>query len=122
MKNRRQITEEDLLITEILIAESYGRLKKSVVRAPHRALGSVGGTIRKHPFAAAAAAIAGGLGAYMIITRMASHNAGARQKREQSHPDLMKEMLLIFLPLAAPYIAAFVQKYLGSLIQSAENR
>ena len=53
MKNPRQITEEDILVTEALIAESYGRLKKSVVQAPSRALGSVGGTIRNHPFAAA---------------------------------------------------------------------
>jgi hypothetical protein len=122
MKNRKQITEEDLLVTEALIAESYGRLKKSVVQAPHKALGSVGGTIRKHPFAAAAAAVAGGIGVYMIATRMASHRADARQKREQSSPDLVKEMLLIFLPMAAPHIAMYIQKYLGALVHSPKNK
>jgi hypothetical protein len=122
MKNRKQITEEDLLVTEALIAESYGRLKKSVVQTPHRALGSVGGTIRKHPFAAAAAAVAGGIGAYMIATRMASHHADARQKKEQRSPDLIKEMLVIFLPMAAPHIAMFIQKYLGSLMHSPKNK
>jgi hypothetical protein len=122
MKNRKQITEEDLLVTESLIAESYGQLKKSVVQAPHRALGAVGGTIRKHPFAAAAVAIAGGIAAYGIVTRIASSRAGASQQKEQSQPDLMKEMLLIFLPLAAPHIVTFIQKYLGNFIQSGKKR
>ena len=122
MKNRKQITEEDLLVTEALIAESYGRLKRSVVQTPHRAFGSVGGTIRRHPYAAATVAIAGGIAAYSIVTRMTSHTAGAGQKKEQSHPDLMKEMLVIFLPLAAPHIVSFIQKYLGSFLNSAKNR
>ena len=122
MKNRKQITEEDLLVTEALIAESYGRLKKSVVEVPHQALGSVGGTIRKHPFAAAAAAVAVGIGAYMMVTRMASHRAEARQTKEQSSPDLMKEMLLIFLPMIAPYIASVFQKYIDSVLHSAKKK
>jgi hypothetical protein len=122
MKNRRQITEEDLLVTESLIAESYGQLKKSVVQAPHRALGSFGGTIRKHPFAAMAVAIAGGIAAYGFVTRIASRSSGTMQKKGQNQPDLMKEMLSIFLPLAAPHIVTFIQKYLSNFIQSGKNR
>jgi O-antigen/teichoic acid export membrane protein len=121
MESRRRITEEDLLVTEALIAESYGRLKKSVVQAPSRALGSVGGTISRHPFAAAATAIVGGIAAYVIITRMTSHGAVAGQKRERNHPDMMKEILLMLLPLAAPHIASYIQKYIGSVL-SAESR
>ena len=122
MKIRRQITEEDLLVTESLIAESYGQLKKSVVQAPHLALGFVGGTIRKHPFAAATVAIAGGIAAYGIFTWIAKGSASPRQKKEQNPPDLMKEMLLIFLPLAAPHIVTLIQKYVGNFIQSGKNR
>jgi len=122
MKNRTQITEEDLLVTEALIAESYGRLKKSVIQAPHKALGSVGGTVKRHPFAAAGLAIVGGIGAYMIATRMASQHAEARQKKEQHPPDLVKELVLILLPLAAPQIAMYVQKYLSGLMHSSKNR
>ena len=121
MKNRRPITEEDLLITEALIAESYGRLKKSVVHAPSRALGSVGGTIRRHPFAAAATAIIGGIAAYVIITRMTSPGAGTGQKKERSHPDLMHEMQGMIIPLVAPFIIGYIQKYIGSIF-SAESR
>ena len=120
MKNRRPITEEDLLVTEALMAESYGRLKKSVVQAPSRALGSVGGTIRRHPFAAAATAIVGGIAAYVIITRMTSHGTGAGQKRERSHSDLMHEIQAIIIPLAAPFVIGYIQKYLGSIL-SAES-
>ena len=120
MESRRRITEEDLLVTEALIAESYGRLKKSVARVPSRALGSVGGTISRHPFAAAATAIAGGTAAYVIISRMTSHVAVAGQKRDRSRPDLMMEVLSMFLPLAAPHIASYIQKYIGR-IRSAES-
>jgi len=120
MKNRRPITEEDILVTEALIAESYGRLKKSVVQAPSRALGSVGGTIRRHPFAAAATAIIGGIAAYGIISRMTSHGAGTGHKEEQSRLDLMHEMQVIIIPLVAPYIIGYIQKYFGSIF-SAES-
>lgn len=120
MESRRRITEDDLLVTEALIAESYGRVKKSVVQAPSRALGSVGGTIRNHPFAAAATAIVGGIAAYVIITRMTSPAAAAGQKKEQSHPDLMHEMQAIIIPLVAPFIMGYIQKYLGSIL-SAES-
>ena len=121
MKNRRPITEEDILVTEALIAESYGRLKKSVVQAPSRALGSVGGTIRRHPFAAAATAIIGGIAAYVIITRMTSPGAGAGQKEEQSRPDLMHEIQAMIIPLLAPIIIGYIQKYIGSIL-SPESR
>ena len=121
MKNRRPITEEDLLVTEALIAESYGRLKKSVVQAPSRALGSVGGTIRRHPVAAAAAAIAGGIAAYVIITRMTSHGSGVGQKKERRHPDLMHEMQAMIIPLMAPFIMGYIQKYIGRIFSAEDS-
>ena len=118
MEKRRKSTEEDLLVTEALIAESYGRLKKSVVQAPSRALGSVGGTLSRHPFAAAATAILGGIAAYVIITRMTSHVAVAERKRDTSRPDFMHEMLSMIIPLAAPYITGYIQKYIGRILSS----
>jgi hypothetical protein len=121
MKNRRRVTEEDLRITEALITKSYGQLKKSVIRAPSRALGSVSGTISRHPFAAAVTAIAGGIAAYVIITRMTSCGASAEQKRDRGSPDLVMEIMSIFLPLAAPHIASYIQKYLGRIL-SAESK
>jgi hypothetical protein len=121
MESRRRITEEDLLVTEALIAESYSRMKKSVVQAPSRALGSVGGTISRHPFAAAATAIVGGIAAYVFITRMISHGAVAEQKRDRSRPDLMHEMLSMITPLVAPYITGYIQKYIGRILSGESN-
>lgn len=121
MESRRRITEEDLLVTEALIAESYGRLKTSVVQAPSHALGTVGGTIRRHPFAAAAVAIAGGIAAYVIVTRMISPVVVAEQKKERSHPDLMMGMVSMVLPLAAPHIASYIQKYLGRILSGERD-
>jgi len=120
MESRKRITEEDLLVTEALISESFGRLKKSVARAPSCALGSVSGTIRRHPFAAAAAALAGGLAAYVIIKRLTSQGAVTAQRKERNRPDLMMEMLSLLLPLAAPHIASYIQKYVGRIL-SAES-
>jgi hypothetical protein len=51
---------------------------------------------------------------------MTSHGAGAGQKSERSHSDLMHEMQAIIIPLAAPFIMGYIQKYLGSIL-SAES-
>jgi|SRR5665647_1303051 len=121
MVSRRRITEQDLLVTEALIGESYSRLKTSVVQAPSRALGTVGGTIRRHPFAAAAVAIGGGIAAYVIVSRMLSSVAVAEQKKERSPPDRMMEIMSMVLPLAAPHIASYIQKYIGRILSGERD-
>jgi hypothetical protein len=121
MESRSRITEEDLLVTEALIAESYGRLKKSVVQVPSRALGFVGGTISRHPFAAAATAIVGGIAVYIIISRITSHVAIAGQKRDRSRPDLMHEMLSMIIPLVAPSVTGYIQKYIGGILSGERD-
>jgi len=49
-----------------------------------------------------------------------SHGAGAGQKEDQSLPDLMHEIQAIIIPLAAPYMIGYIQKYFGSIF-SAES-
>lgn len=120
MVSRRRITEQDLLVTEALIGESYSRLKTSVVQAPSRALGTVGGTIRRHPFAAAAVAIGGGIAAYVIVSRMLS-SVEVEQKKERSPPDRMMEIMSMVLPLAAPHIASNIQKYIGRILSGERD-
>jgi hypothetical protein len=128
MKNRRRVTEEDLLITEALIAQSYSQLKQSVIQAPSQVCRSISQTVREHPYATAGTAVVGGAAMYGIIKMMTSpasvpeapaRDRGPRQK-DACHPDLMHEMLLLLIPLAVPYITGYVQKYLGS-IQSRER-
>jgi predicted ribonuclease toxin of YeeF-YezG toxin-antitoxin module len=124
MESRRRITEEDLLVTEACIADSYGRLKKSVVQAPSRALGSVGGTIRRHPFATTATAVVAGVvvyGIFKLITSRASvqetqGSSRVSMQKDMSRPDLMHDMLSMMIPLAAPYITGYIQKYIGEIL------
>jgi hypothetical protein len=129
MKNRRRVTEEDLLVTEALIAQSYGRLKRSVIQVPTRAFTSMGKTVREHPYATAAAAVVAGAVVYGITKKMTSHapakeapgrSRGARQK-DTGRPDLLYDMLLMILPLAAPYVAGYIQKYLGTILSGERD-
>lgn len=124
METRRRITEEDLLITETLIAESYGQLKQSVIQAPSRAFRSAGHTVRQHPYATAGVAIIAGVALYGIFKMVtsgppsqgASGRAGSGMKTGACHPDLMQQMLPTLIPLVAPYIGSFIQKYLGKIL------
>jgi hypothetical protein len=120
MKNSRRVTEEDLLVTEALIAKSYGRLKQSVIQVPSRAYHSLGKTVREHPYESAATAVGAGAAGYGLVKMMTSrnpvHEAQGIQvtiEKQTSRPDIMQEMLPILIPLVAPYIAAYIQKYLG---------
>jgi hypothetical protein len=123
MENHRHITEEDLLITEALIAKSYYQLKQSVVQAPSRAFRSAGQTARKHPYATAGVAIVAGVAMYgifkMVTSHPSSHGAqgGSRSalKKDSGLPDVMQHMLPMLIPLVAPYIGNYIQKYLGKM-------
>jgi hypothetical protein len=120
MINRRRITEEDLLVTEALIAESYGQLKQSVARVPSKACESVVKTLSDHPYATAGTAVVGGVALYGIIKMMTSHSsgqgAGRDRERDTCRPNHMHDMLTMVLPLVTPYLAGYVQKYLGSIL------
>jgi len=121
MEKRRRITEEDLLITEALIAGSYGRLKQSVTEAPSRAFRSLSESAREHPYATAGTAVVAGVVLYGIIKKMTSHAPVQSQRqqvpvqKETSHSDLLKEMLPLIIPLAAPYLLGYIRKYLGNI-------
>jgi len=129
MKNRRRVTEEDLIITEALIATSYGRLKQSVIRAPARAFRSLGQAAREHPYATAGTAVAGGAILYGIIKKMTSHHHAGRTHecsqavppQKDRSPDLMHELLLMSIPLVAPYLMSYIQKYLEGLQPGERN-
>lgn len=130
MVNRRRITEDDLLATETLIAESYGQVRQSVAQAPSRALGSFCTTIKKHPFAAAATAVVAGavlVGIFKLVTSRGTYNekqgrSGTLSQRDTSRPDLTHEILSMMIPLAAPYITGYIQNYIGRIISGKRER
>jgi hypothetical protein len=127
MEKRRKITEEDLLVTEALIAESYGQLKKSVIQIPSRALGSVRETITRHPFAAAGTAVGAGLAAYWLfkmITPRAVSEEPDRETNQRSgsgsrHPDYLMKVISLIIPLVIPFVTGYLKKYIEGILQGA---
>jgi hypothetical protein len=113
VERRRQVTEEDILMTEAMIARSYGRLKQSVVQAPSQALGSLGKTVKNHPFAAAATAVGAGITLYGLFRVMTRQGAGSRE--QGSRPDMKMKILWMILPMVTPYIAGYLEKYVGRI-------
>ena len=125
MERRRQVTEEDILMTEAMIARSYGRLKQSVVQAPSQVLSSLGKTVKKHPFAAAATAVGAGItlyGLFRLMTRQGAARKSAAGSREQSsRPDMKREIRSMILPIVTPYIAGYLEKYMGRIFSGDRN-
>ena len=121
MERNRPITEDDILLTELLLARSYGNLKKSVIRTSCEALGSageaIGGTVRKHPYAAAGAAVGGGVLLFGILALLLRRGSGKRADRDEqdrsSRRALAREFLSMLMPVFMPYITAYVEKHLG---------
>jgi hypothetical protein len=121
VKNRRPITEDDAYLTELLIARSYGKLKHSVVRASSDALGSVGdavgGTVRKHPYATAGAAVGAGIIMFMLFRLM---NPGGSSRRKgnnnrENRPGRHMDIPGMLAPIVVPYLTAYLEKYLGRM-------
>jgi len=119
VEKHRQVTEEDIILTEELIARSYGRLKQSVVQAPSRALRGAGNTLKEHPIAAAGAAVGAGItlyGLFRLMTRQGSVKESAAYGREkQSGPDMKRVILSLIIPIVTPYIAGYLGKYVGRI-------
>jgi hypothetical protein len=119
VEKRRPITEEDLLMTELLISRSFGQMKQSVVQAPSRALRSAGGTLRKNPYAAAGAAVGAGIILYALFRLMTRKGAvkgsGLLGREQKSRPDMTMEIFSMILPLFKPYITGYLERYVGRM-------
>jgi hypothetical protein len=114
MEGHRRVTEEDIHVTEALIADSFGRLKKSIAEAPHEAVRPAANIIREHPFIAAATAAGVGMVAFQMFRMVAPGPApkGQEKKRGGLLPDLMGQLL----PMAAPYMASMLQQQVGKAL------
>ncbi|MGA9140563.1 MAG: hypothetical protein WBZ29_10080 [Methanocella sp.] len=118
MEGRRRVTEEDIHVTEALIGDSFGRLKRSITEAPHEAVRPAADMIRQHPFLAAAGAAGAGVVAFQLFKMMAPGPASKGQEKKGSRSSgLMGQML----SLAAPYIVSMLQQQLSKTM-SGERR
>jgi hypothetical protein len=124
VEKRRRITEDDVLMTEAMIARSYKRLKQSVARAPSRAFSSAGETVRKHPLATAAAAVGVGITLYGLFRMMTRKGAGGKDTRSgerRSGPDIPREILSMIIPLAAPYVTMYLKNYMAKVFSGERD-
>lgn len=123
MERRKPITEEDILLTELLLARSFENLKKSVVRTSTNSLKSVGGSLRRHPFAVAGTAAGAGVilyGLYRLMNR--SGPSGRSAGREPaSRRNMSWEIVSMLMPVIIPYITAYAEKYLGRKFSGNKN-
>jgi len=122
---KSKVTEEDLRLTEALIARSFLRVKTSIASTPAELLTPAKNTIREHPFAATATAAGTGLIIYEII-KMASPKPPVREvsldrpARVMGSPgaDIKSQVVSTVLP----YVASYIQQELGRYLASREKR
>jgi hypothetical protein len=117
MQKHKKITEEDLRVTEVLIAESYTQLKSSVMKAPEKALKPVTDMVRDHPMASAATAVGAGLIAYQLFVQMRPKSAAKSQGdgKKCGSPGVIGQLLSMASPLL-PIVLGFVEKKYGNTV------
>lgn len=125
MEKCKPITEDDILLTELLIARSYGNLKQSVARASSRTFSSVGGTIRQHPYATAGTAVGAGIILYGLF-RLLTGNCHAKRRNaidreEPSRTNRTMDILSMAMPIVTPYLTAYLEKYLARTFSKGRN-
>ena len=117
MGRNRPITEDDVLLTGLLLAQSYGKLKQSVVQVSSDTLSSVGtsvaGTVKKHPYAAAGAAVGAGIILYGLFRLMSGSSSQKSERKHASRSDMTMEIISMLIPVVTPYVTAYLEKYLG---------
>lgn len=125
MEKRRPITEEDILLTELLIAKSYENLKQSAVQASRRTLRSAGGSLKQHPYAVAGAAVGAGIVLYGIF-RLLSRNGSATKSNAgdrgySSRSGLTMDLLSLMMPIVKPYITTYLENYIGRMFSKGRH-
>lgn len=128
MKNRKPIDEDDILLTEMLIARSYGNLKRSVVDVSSKTLnsigGTLGGTIKEHPYASAGAAVGAGIllfGLLNLMNRKGSpqgRGAGGGERSSGTGMDIFS----MLMPIVSPYFAAYLKNVLAGMVPTRRDR
>jgi hypothetical protein len=119
MGAHRRVTEEDLHVTEAMIADSFARLKRSVAEAPHEAIRPAANVIREHPLAATATAAGAGVIAFQLIKVILGSRAHHKEARRGRGGGI--DALGPLMSLAAPYVTSILQQQLGKAL-SGERR
>jgi hypothetical protein len=125
VERRKPITEEDVLLTELLIARSFENLKQSAVRTTSRSLRSAGGSIKQHPYAVAGAAVGAGIILYGIF-RLMNRNGSAKKsnavdREYSSRSGVTIDLLSLMMPIVKPYITTYLENYMGRMFSRGRH-
>jgi hypothetical protein len=125
VERRKPITEEDVLLTELLIARSFENLKQSAVRTTSRSLRSAGGSIKQHPYAVAGAAVGAGIILYGIF-RLMNRNGSAKKSNavdweNSSRSGVTMDLLSLMMPIVKPYITTYLENYIGRMFSKGRH-
>ncbi len=117
MGTHRRVTEEDLHVTEAMLADSFTRLKRSITEAPKEAVRPASDIIREHPFASTAAAAGAGIIAFQLMKLIFSSGTPRREIRMGRGGisrgivgGLGRDVMGQVMALATPYIASAIER------------
>jgi len=125
VERRKPITEEDLLMTELLIARSFENLKQTAVRTTSRSIRSAGGSLRHHPYAVAGAAVGAGIILYGIF-RLLNRNGSAKKsnavdREYSSRSGVTMDLLSLMTPIVKPFITTYLENYMGRMFSKGRH-
>lgn len=128
---KKNVTEEDLHITEALISQSFSNLMGAISKVPEDmtkpvrdSIKPVTGTIKEHPYASIAAAAGVGIIAYQFI-RLVTPRVVVKEVRLEPEVRIKEDgrssAASQILALAAPYIAGYLQQEISRLLSKPKE-
>lgn len=125
MEKRKPITQDDVHMTELMIARSFANLKQSAVQTSRRSLRSAGGSLKQNPYAVAGAAVGAGIllfGIFRLVTRKGVvKKSTAVERHSASRSGLTMELLSLMIPIVKPYVTAYLENTVGKRLSKGRH-
>ncbi len=125
METRKPITQEDVHMTELMIARSFANLKKSAVQTSRRSLKSTAGSLTQNPYALAGAAVGAGIllyGVFRLVTRRGSvQKSTAVERHSASRSGVTMELLSLMIPIVKPFITSYLEDSVGKRLSRGRH-
>lgn len=121
----KKVTEEDIHLTEAMIARSYNNMKQAVTKMPSDLTKPLSGVVKDHPIAVAAGAAGAGLIAYefirLITPRVVVKEMALQPELEVKGPVQKSDLTSQVISFAMPYLLAHLQTYLGKVMSGQKG-
>lgn len=125
---KKNVTEGDLEVTEARLRESFTGFKRSLLDIPSDMAKPVTDTVRNHPYASMAAAVAAGFLAFrlaslaLLRTKVVARETGARTQAEVTERrkhSLVSRIVSGAVSMAEPYIVNYAKIEAARLLSGA---